>query len=274
MRSLFPTIVLSSLVATGAGPQGSATQPERLSAMRAIADSVKDVTAGPNPRQKLDRLAEPLYRYDDPARRYSDGTVWAWGRSGRPAALLTLTMQPAPASGFSWVVELTSLAPGPVAATFPVVAVWQPTDAGVVMRNFPGAPLPEENALKLFMQMKELVRHIKAHEVLEPRNKLTRERYELRALPSPVHRYSDEASGLIDGAIFLLSYGVNPELVLLVEARREGSSGPAWSYGFGRIAIAEVHVDFKAKEIWSHPGGSSGGPRDTYWVFTLPRQEK
>ena len=35
-------------------------------------------------------------------------------------------------------------------------------------------------------------------------------------------------------------------------------------------AIAELHVDFDGKEIWSHPGGYSGGPRDTYWTFAKP----
>ena len=55
--------------------------------------------------------------------------------------------------------------------------------------------------------------------------------------------------------MFIISYGLNPELVLLVEARREGSSEPAWHYGFARISIAELHVDFESKEIWSHRGG-------------------
>jgi hypothetical protein len=75
---------------------------------------------------------------------------------------------------------------------------------------------------------------------------------------------------LIDGGMFIISYGVNPELVMLVEASGRGLSGPVWSYGFGRIAIAEIHVDFKGKEIWSHPGGYSNGPRDPYWLFIKP----
>jgi hypothetical protein len=88
----------------------------------------------------------------------------------------------------------------------------------------------------------------------------------------PIHRYSDEASGLIDGGIFIISYGVNPEIVLLVEASRQGSSGPAWSYGCGRVAIAELHVDFRGQEIWSHRGGLSTGPHDPYWMFARQAQ--
>ena len=83
--------------------------------------------------------------------------------------------------------------------------------------------------------MKELARQIKAHENSRPGKKAAVERYELRVLPQPVHRYADAKSGLIDGGMFLIAYGLNPELVLLVEARREGSSEPAWQCGFARI---------------------------------------
>ena len=61
--------------------------------------------------------------------------------------------------------------------------------------------------------------------------------------------------------MFLIAYGLNPELVMLVEARREGSSGPAWYCGFAPISMMDLHVDFESKEIWSHRGGRAKGPR-------------
>jgi hypothetical protein len=118
--------------------------------------------------------------------------------------------------------------------------------------------------------MKELVRQLKAYENYKPRDHPAVERYELRVLPQPVHRYADAKSGLIDGGMFIISYGLNPEVVLLVEALREGSTGPAWHCGFARIAQADLHVDFESKEIWSHRGGRTKGPDDTYWLFTRP----
>jgi len=222
------------------------------------------------PQQKLERLAEPIYRFDDPARQFSNGSVWAWGRSGRPAALLTLAKERATAGGYQWLIELTSLAPGPISATVSEIGTWQPSTAGVVMRNFPKAPSPGEGATTRFRQMRELVRQIKACEFFAPGKEPRPERYELRVLPQPVHRYADADAGLIDGGLFIISYGLNPELVLLVEARRENSSPPAWFYGVARISIAQIHVDFDRKEIWSHPGGYSKGPQDIYWLFTKP----
>ena len=140
------------------------------------------------------------------------------------------------------------------------------------MRDLPGAPAPASDPAKRLMQMKELVRELRAHEFFKPDDQPEPRRYELRVLPVPVHRYSDEASGLVDGGMFIIAYGLNPELVLLVEASRKGAAGTAWTYGLGRVAIAELHVDFKGKEIWSHPGGYSRGPQDTYWLFSKPAQ--
>lgn len=275
MRSFLLSIVMFSLAAMGQEPRDMEIPAERLRAMRAVAERVTNVTAGPDAQhqQKLERLAEPLYRFADPAREFSDGTIWAWGRPGRPAALLTLSSQPVRTGGLRWVIEMSSLAPGPVAADVPDRGVWHPAEPGVVMRTFPGAPRPGPSVVKRSVQMRELVLQIKAHEFFKPRNHTTAQRYELRPVIRPIHRYADEASGLIDGAIFLLSYGVNPEVALLVEARREGSGEPTWRYGCARLALAELHVEFQGKEIWSHPGGPSRGPNDTYWVVTRLAEE-
>jgi hypothetical protein len=270
VRLLISPILILSFAVAGDGPQGADSQAERLRAMRELADGVKMQIVSSAPPQKLERLAEPIYRFDDPARRFFDGTVWAWGRSGRPAALLTLAKQRATTGGYLWLAELTSLAPGPISATVPEIGAWQPASAGVVMRDLPKAPSPGEDATTRLRQMRELVRQVKAYEFFAPQDQPRPERYELRVLPQPVHRYADANAGLIDGGLFMISYGLNPELVLLVEARREKSSPPAWSFGVARISIAEIHVDFDGKEIWSHQGGYSKGPQDIYWLFTKP----
>jgi hypothetical protein len=77
--------------------------------MRAFAAGITMVESSSGTRRVLERLAEPVYRFDDPARQNLDGTVWAWGRSGRPAALLTFAKTRAPDGSFRWLGELTSL---------------------------------------------------------------------------------------------------------------------------------------------------------------------
>ena len=78
------------------------------------------------------------------------------------------------------------------------------------MQKFPKAPPPAEDATKRLRQMKELVRQIKARESSRPGKKPSVERYELRVLPQPVHRYADAKSGLIDGGYVLDRVRVEP----------------------------------------------------------------
>jgi hypothetical protein len=270
VRALISLIVSLGLAIAGFGPQDSDKHADRLRAMREFATGVTIETASPGARDRLERLAEPVYRFDDPARRTADGTVWIWCRSGRPSAVVTVTKHAPPTGGLHWLTELTSLAPGPISATIEGIGTWEPSSAGIVMQKFPKAPLPAEDATKRLRQMKELVRQFKAHETTKPRDHPAVERYELRVLPQPVHRYADPQSGLIDGGMFIIAYGRNPEVVLLVEARREGSSDPEWHCGFAPISLAQLHVDLDSKEIWTYRGGRSKGPDDTYWLFTRP----
>jgi hypothetical protein len=275
VRLLNSLILVLSLATVGDEPQGADARAARLRAMRALVDGITvEETAGGGRRQ-LERLAEPVYRFDDAARHVSDGTVWIWGQSGRPSAVMTLTKHHPPEGELHWLTELTSLAPRPISAAVERVGTWQPSGAGVMMRKIPNAPLPAEDATKRLRQMKELVRPIKAHENSRVRAGAAAKpvkRYELRVLPQPVHRYADAMSGLIDGGMFLIAYGLNPELVLLVEARHEGSSGSTWQYGFARITVMDLHVDYESKEFWSEPGPKSAGPDDAYWLFTRPIQ--
>jgi len=266
----FATILSLCLATAADGAQDADSHAERLRAMRAIATGVTMETPSPGARQPLERLAEPIYRFDDAARRTSDGTIWVWCRSGRPSALVTLTKHNSPVGGLHWLTEMTSLAPGPISAAVDGFGTWQPSSAGVVMQKFPNAPVPAQDEKQRLRQMKELVRKIKAHENSRPREARSVKRYELRVLPQPVHRYADANAGVIDGGMFIIAYGLNPEIVMLVEARREGSSDPAWHCGFARISVMDLHVDFESREIWSHRGGPTKGPDDSYWLFTRP----
>jgi hypothetical protein len=273
VRLLNSMILILTLVTVGDEPQGSDSRAAQLRAMRALVDGVAVTETAEEGRLQSERLAEPVYRFDDAARHVSDGTVWVWGQTGRPSAVLTLTKHNPPARERHWLTELTSLAPRTISATVAGIGTWQPSSAGVVIHKLPKAPLPADDPAKRLRQMKELVQPIKAHETSRPREGPTAKpakRYELRVLPQPVHRYADATSGLIDGGMFIIAYGLNPELVLLLEARRDGSSAPAWHYGFARISVMDLHVAYESKELWSTEGLDSAGPDDTYWLFTRP----
>jgi hypothetical protein len=273
MRFLVAPILIFALAAKGDEPQGPDARAARLREMRAIADGITVQETARGGRARVERLPEPVYRFDVADRHVTDGTVWIWGRSGRPSAMLTLTKHRAAVQGPHWLTELTSLATEPITGDVEGIGTWQPSAPGTVMRRFPKAPPPAKDAAQRLRQMKELVRPIRARENSRPRERPASKPvqfYELRVLPQPVHRYADLESGLIDGGLFLIAYGLNPEVILLVEARREGTSGPEWHCGFARVSVMDLQVDFEGKEIWSDRRRSSAGPGDNYWLFSRP----
>ncbi len=241
---------------------------------------------GPSPLRP-----EPLHRWTDPTRELSDGGLWAFGKSGRPVALATMEIYGGdPKSGPVWACELISLAPGPLAAEAgwnlfipperkvpgPATPLkWAPKKPGIVFEALPGAPAPAATEAERLRQMKALAARFSAYQAV-PGGAGGGTRYELRLLPRPTHRYADPASGLVDGAIFLLVYGTNPELLLFVEARKPaGGAGPAaWSFGCARLSTAALSVSLDGRETWTRPFAQEPDPEEPYYFVRTARPAK
>ena len=76
--------------ATEAAAQSTADETAsaaRLSEMKTWCDP-SPCSATPGPTAHLWALRRPVLRYNDPARRFEDGTVWVFGQRGRPLAVL------------------------------------------------------------------------------------------------------------------------------------------------------------------------------------------
>ena len=65
----------------------------------------------------------------------------------------------------------------------------------------------------------------------------------------------------MDGAIFLMAYGRNPEIALLIEARRDDLGAPAWFYGLARIGAARLLVKLDDREVADLPKPVVAGDR-------------
>jgi hypothetical protein len=98
------------------------------------------------------------------------------------------------------------------------------------------------------------------------------ESYFLRLLERPVYVYADEQAGILDGALFALSNGTNPEILLQLEARRDNAD--AWHASFARLGAAALAVKLEGKEIWSAPALDARNPRGPYFAINeLPESE-
>ena len=101
--------------------------------------------------------------------------------------------------------------------------------------------------------MKGIVQKITAHQLWSWRGG-DGARHELRLLTTPVHRYEDRDQQLIDGALFIIAQGTNPEATLFLEAVTPvDETNPIWQFGIGRTSNAEIVVSYQDKVIHHDP---------------------
>ncbi len=217
----------------------------RLRAMAKLAGAVEVGEGRLSPRLR----AEPIFRYDDPPRGIQDATLWVWEADGRPVAAMKVERYPSQPPRARWVEGLVTLGDGMVSASWPDGLKWEARASGADRRAIPAAPAPAATASARLAQMKALARRFEAYEVDGPK----RGRLQLRLLATPIHRFAGAGHGLIDGAVFVLAYGTNPEVLLIVEARRGDSGGASWSYRLARLGGAEASASLDGKEVWSVP---------------------
>jgi hypothetical protein len=228
--------------------------------MKALAEKVQVTPADQPDAKALPLIADALYRYDDPTREMNDGSLWAYGRTGRHALLLTLAKYRHPDGARSWIIEWNSLSDQKITAkglAFP----FTPNKPGLEFKAIAGVPAPDKNPTIRTRQIRDLAHRFTGFEYFSDSP------YELRLLPHPVHRYSNPDQGIVDGGLFLFTHGGNPEVVLVLEARQAGGE-EAWSYAFSRIAYAELRIKLDDEEVWkvAQLKGNEIGPTDPYWL--------
>lgn len=213
---------------------------------------------------KVERIEKPLLFYSEPTRNNDRGSVWGWGRKGRPVALLELYQDTNVRT--RWVFAICNTSGGKLRANRAGSPWWRENDSATERKDLPGAPAPAAEAPLRQRQLKLLAQKFTAHQFWDPDNS----RYELRLLKRPLYMYRDEAGGLLEGGLFTLANGTNPEIVLFLEARVDpkNSSKRLWQYAVGRLAHAELHLQYDGKEIFdaARANNRTSAPNQPYWV--------
>jgi hypothetical protein len=101
------------------------------------------------------------------------------------------------------------------------------------------------------------------------------ETYRLRLLPKPLFRYESTDPEVLDGALFAFTYTTDPEVLVMVEARKT-DNGFRWMYGLARMNIGELRVSYRDKEIWKadrleHPYFYKNGIYTLFMDLPLPK---
>jgi hypothetical protein len=212
---------------------------------------------------KVKRIEKPLLYYGDSTRENDRGSVWGWGEQGRPVAVLEIYQNTNART--RWVYTICNTSGGKVRARRAGGPWWTENDSASELKDIPGAPAPAAEAVQRQRQLKQLAQKFTGHEFWDPDNS----RYELRRLERPLCNYRDEATGILEGGLFTLANGTNPEILLFVEARVDPKDKlkTAWQFTVGRLAHAELHLEYDGKEVFNAPRGwEVSASNKPYWL--------
>lgn len=256
-------IALLSLTAVAQDPVSTDSESETADELGTARDnvaliSILDVETG----SEIERVENPVLRYTEPVRGKVSGTLWVWGKKGRPAAVLELIRNgdPKADSCLDWFC-FHRATDRPIQLTAKSGQTWTPASSDLKFQSLPRAPAPAKTPAARMGQMKQFVRRFSAHEFYESG------RVEMRLLPAAVHRYEDPDRGLIDGAIFVIAEGTHPEATLFLEAfQPAGEPKPIWQFAIGRSGAAEMAVFYGDTEVQRLPPIETFPPAtSSYW---------
>ena len=217
---------------------------------------------------KVKRIEKPVLYFGDPTRGHNRGSVWLWGEKGRPVAVLELFRNGN--AKMAWVCSLCNTSGGKVRASRDCKPWWRENESVIELKDVPAATAPAADATVRGRQIKQLAGKFTGHQFWNPDNS----RFELRRLEKPLHTYRDPDAGALDGALYALANGTNPEVLLFLEARAnpKGAAKPTWRFAVGRTSHAELHLLYDDKEVFEAARADRArlsGPDKPYWVITV-----
>jgi hypothetical protein len=233
----------------------------RLQLMRRMATHY-ELYSGKKEGRKLDRSPDPVLRWTNPVRGASDGCLYLWTSAGRPEAIASFYPSFG-GDGRGWDHEFQSLSRGPLVAERDRVACWTPEKPGIEFHPVADAPVPAETAARRLSQIRTMAGRFSAACIVRE------DKSALRLMTTPVYRYGKAEDDLFDGAILLFVQGTDPELLLLLEARRDGDDR-RWHYALARMTMWGIDVSYQEGLVWSIDAvDRKSDPKQAY--FTIDR---
>jgi hypothetical protein len=201
-------------------------------------------------KEKVELQRDPVYTWTNPIRGgEQDGAVFVWTCRGRAEVVATFFSYPSTGPR-NLNHELHSLSTSVLDVARPGGAnTWTPKAPGVKPVPIPEAPAPATSPAQRMLQMRELTRAFSASSL-----DLEAKRWELRLLPQPLYRFESTDPDVLDGAVFsfVTSAGTDPEVLLIVEARKpSGSAAPIWHYAIARFSDLALSVRLKGNEVFT-----------------------
>lgn len=214
---------------------------------------------------------ESVLRWNNSVDQSVFGNIFVWTKAGRPEVVASIYQFYSPKTDFC--AEFQSLSLDPLVVVKDGKEVWTPTEPGIVLKAFDGAAEPSPGKAPRLAEMRKL-----AGQLIVQLSDYSRETYRLRLLPRPLLRYGSADSDVLDGALFAYTYTTDPELLVMVEARKS-DKGYRWMYGLARMNIGELKVTHGDREVWraerlEHPYVYKEGIYTLFMGLPLPKGAK
>lgn len=241
---------------------GAAARARVLAEMRKRAEKTKVFTLSGNQQERAQLVGEPLVRYSDQPRVMADATMWAFGKPGRPQAMLKVEAYRRDDGTLVWLYSLGSLADSLITVQWGDGHRWKSKQPGLKWQPLSPAPPAEETPVSRLRQMKDFGRRftVRSHDPAHGKE-------ELRLLPQPIHRYADPKAGIVDAAIFgFASFGTNPNALVLIELHKD-ATGSAWRFAPARATDAGLEVCLDGQQVWAAPVSVVGPVELDTWLY-------
>ena len=233
----------------------------------------------PQKQKPLLLQTDPIFKWQNLLNQGGQlGAIYVWTLDGRPEVIGTIFSQ-AEEGRRKIVHEFHTLANKPLIVDCPadVERQWKPRGT-LSVQPLKATPAVAETAVRRLSQMRAISREFTGSTQKDS------ERVELRLAPQPLIRYQPTNGEVLDGALFAYlssAAGTDPEVILLLEARRSVGQPNEWAWHGGLVRFTErdFEVSRNGEELFS----SISNPKlkatiedqykwchnsdDTYYVF-------
>lgn len=228
---------------------------------------------------KIQLVPRSLLHWNNPVRvGRTEGDFYVWTDGNQPVMVGTVFSYDAPASQHairSVAFELHTLSDSAIQVKRQGSTLWTAPADALEAIELSELPAPKEKPFQRLREMREIARDLVATTTLRNTEQ------PLRLLPNPIYRYelADQAeteSGLIDGAVFAMVTGTDPELLVFIEARRKQAGESVWQITPARFTNLPITLRFDGKVLWDNsPSAKRASYRpyiDKHRVYLLPTQ--
>lgn len=231
-----------------------AQDPDREARLQFVRDKFAEWVLSPGPAESAaapkpyKNQVEPVLRYTNPiGGLVRDGTLFVWRDGVRPVAACSFSIR-GPEDPHAVYFEMTSLVGTPLRCERGGMLRWMPKSGSQIDQPLPETGAPEDRPVARLTTMRNLARRFEAENFLRDGKASA-----LRLMPQPIDRFQDEAAGVLDAALFAFVEANDPELLLLIEARKTSTGEKAWRYTLARMTSRELRVRLDGKEVFTAP---------------------